>query len=120
MTNLIADRIEAAAQRWNATGRAASELWTGMDFLVGYCWLFTAVGRRAGTSALTEEFIRACKAHVGSGYLSLLGLRSQCDLCGTPYKIENLSVCAECRLLHCPSCAGRKKWTCGCGGELVG
>lgn len=116
----LRERIEDAAHRWDARGRRTGDLWTGWDFLIGYCWLFGPSGRAAGCSPEADEFIRASKACEGARYDALLSTREACASCGTTCRVENLAVCTECRRLACPSCASRQGYGCACGGELVG
>lgn len=125
----IRDRWEIAARRWIKNGKRNTDLLKNWEFMQAFCWKNSPGADNSKYSQNVDEFVQKSREVLGdAAYNEILSKRSRCIDCGTPYKVENLSLCTTCGSgLYCYGCMNKLlKCTNGnpqcssCGGEVVG
>lgn len=93
-------KFEAAAARWEETGKLQRWDIIPYEFLKLSCWLRSKGAQVDGVSERLERYCDAVRAHLDSNgdpnwYENLLNMRDWCR-CGETFRLENLSVCTHC------------------------
>jgi hypothetical protein len=122
-----AQRFEALAKEWDASGRPASLLIAGYSLIALQCWTRSSGGQSEGVSDTLRQFANASDAAQPEGWIdNYLSDRESCRLCGESYRFENVRLCTHCSRTYCYRCAAEQPLApngnnaCPCGGELVG
>lgn len=113
------ERFEAKMNEWINSEKSETAVFSGeYDRLCAYLWSHGAARK---TEEFSQDIISFGKANFQAfgddNYDKMLRQRDYCNGCCETYKLENLSICVECRNVYCYRCARN---SCSCGGELVG
>jgi hypothetical protein len=129
------DRFERDAERWDTIGRPADRLETfSLRLIAMRVWFYSdGCSQECKKKQLSDTFLDYLNACLEARweenptwYEEALRERTDCDVCGERYMLENLTICTNCLSLYCYRCVpstpradnGNVAHT--CGGELVG
>ena len=113
------ERFEAKMTEWINSSKSETAVFPlDEDRMCAYLWAFSKARK---TEEFSEEITSFGKANIqalgNAQYDKMLRTRQYCSGCSETYKLENLSICIECRNVYCYRCI---RGSCFCGGELVG
>ena len=113
------ERFETRMNQWINSSKSETAVFTlDEERMYAYLW---SLSKARKTEEFSEEIISFGKANIqalgNAQYDKMLRTREYCSGCGETYKLENLSICIECRNGYCYRCI---RGRCFCGGELVG
>ncbi len=122
------EQIKLAFKRWQEHDKDEAYLFSSnYDRMLVYLWCYSDGAKKEGVSAEIAEFASANMKAIGDrNYDRMLRDRDYCSSCGETYRLENLSICIDCRNVYCYRCRGRYgvcangNPSCSCGGDLVG
>ncbi|MBD2359562.1 hypothetical protein H6G41_34350 [Tolypothrix sp. FACHB-123] len=122
------ERMQSAVKLWQDNHKNQAYLFSqDYDRMLVYLWCHSRGGKKEGYSEDIAEFAAANRKAIGDvNYAKMLRVREYCDFCSETYKLENLSICIDCRNVYCYRCAANHgvcsngNYSCVCGGDLVG
>lgn len=105
-TDYVLDKFTRSATGWDETGRPDNRLIT-WDKLMMIAYVWNGYQKdNLDHPKVIDEFVTASFEKMGGKkwYDTFLRKREKCSVCFKTFKIENLSVCPQCKSWYCYRC----------------
>ncbi len=117
---------EELAQTYLET-KDPKHLLSGWNLALAVWWCNSKGAKSEGISKMLAAYLEVCREGLPKDWIyAYIDERGNCSFCGESYRIDNMSVCTNCKSTYCWRCVGgRTKHpngnpACACDGELVG
>jgi hypothetical protein len=122
------EKMKQAVKLWQENNKDEAYLFPDdYDRILIYLWCHSQGAKKEGFSEEIAEFAAANRKAIGDAkYDEMMRFKDYCDFCGQRYKLENLSICINCRNFYCYRCSTNRglcangNYRCVCDGDLVG